>query len=49
MTISERYVTAAYLVFLGVLLLYVVIYAAKVARLERDVSDAVERARRTRE
>ena len=37
MTTSEKYVTAAYLVFLGVLLLYVVIYSAKIARLERAV------------
>jgi len=43
MTTSEKYVTAAYLVFLGIVLLYVVIYAAKVARLERDVSQAVAR------
>jgi hypothetical protein len=34
---SEKYVTAAYLVFLGVLLLYVVIYSTKIARLEREV------------
>jgi hypothetical protein len=36
-TTPETYVTAAYLVFLAVLLLYVVIYSAKVARLEREV------------
>jgi hypothetical protein len=43
MTTAEKYVTAAYLVFLGILLLYVVIYSTKVARLERDVARAVER------
>ena len=37
MTTSEKYVTAAYLVFLGVMLLYVVIYSTKIARLEREV------------
>lgn len=40
MTISERYVTAAYLVFLAILLLYVVIYSTKIARLEREVARA---------
>jgi hypothetical protein len=38
MTRDEAYVTAAYLVFLGVLLLYVVVYSAKMARLEREVT-----------
>jgi hypothetical protein len=38
MTTAETYVTAAYLVFLGVLLLYVVIYSFKVASLERAVA-----------
>jgi hypothetical protein len=38
---SEKYVTAAYLVLLGVLLLYVVIYSSKVARLEREVAKTV--------
>jgi hypothetical protein len=37
-TTAEKYVTAAYLVVLGVVLLYVVIYAFKLARLEREVS-----------
>jgi hypothetical protein len=41
-TNAEKYVTAAYLVFLGVLLLYVVIYSAKVARLEREVAQRDE-------
>lgn len=38
MTTSEKYVTAAYLVFLGVILLYVVVYSTKIARLEREVA-----------
>ena len=44
MTTAEKYVTAAYLVILAVVLLYVVIYAFKIARLEREVSELVERA-----
>jgi hypothetical protein len=35
---AEKYVTAAYLVVLGVVLLYVVIYAFKLQRLSRDVA-----------
>ena len=38
MTTAEKYVTAAYLVVLAVVLLYVVIYAFKLARLEREVA-----------
>ena len=38
MTTAETYVTAAYLVFLAVVLLYVVINSAKVARLEAEVA-----------
>ena len=45
MTTAEKYVTAAYLVVLAVVLLYVVIYAFKIARLEREVSELAERAR----
>ena len=41
MTTPETYVTAAYLEFLGVVLVYVVIYSAKIARLERDVARVV--------
>jgi gluconokinase len=37
-TSAEKYVTAAYLVVLGAVLLYVVIYAFKLARLEREVA-----------
>jgi hypothetical protein len=38
-TTAEKYVTAAYLVFTGVVLLYVVIYSSKIARLERQVAE----------
>ena len=46
MTTAEKYVTAAYLVVLAAILLYVVIYAFKLARLEREVSELAELARR---
>ena len=39
MTTSEKYVTAAYLVVFGVVLLYVLIMATKVSRLEREVGE----------
>ncbi len=45
MTTAEKYVTAAYLVVLGVVLLYVVIYSFKLARLSREVAELAERAR----
>lgn len=45
MTRAEAFVTAAYLVFLAVVLLYVVIYAFKLSRLEREVTDLAELAR----
>lgn len=48
MTTAERYVTAAYLVVLGVVLLYVVIYAFKLQRLEREVAELAELERRRR-
>jgi hypothetical protein len=44
-TTAEKYVTAAYLVVLAVVLLYVVIYAFKIARLEREVSELADRTR----
>jgi cell division protein FtsL len=37
MTSAEKYVTAAYLVVLAVVLAYVVIYAFKLQRLDREV------------
>jgi hypothetical protein len=44
-TNAEKYVTAAYLVVLAVVLLYVVIYAFKMARLEREVARLADLAR----
>ena len=48
MTSAEKYVTAAYLVVLAVILLYVVIYAFRIGRLEREVAELAELARRRR-
>ena len=45
MTTAEKYVTAAYLVVLAVILLYVVLYAFKLARLEREVAELAHLAR----
>jgi hypothetical protein len=44
-TTSEKYVTAAYCVVFGVVLLYVVIIAFKVQRLERDLDELEEKRR----
>ena len=46
MTTSEKYVTAAYLVVLAVVLLYVILYAFKLSRLEREVAELTELAQR---
>jgi hypothetical protein len=48
MSSSEKFVAAAYLVVLATVLLYVVIYAFKIARLEREVAELAELARRRR-
>jgi hypothetical protein len=45
-TAAEKYVTGAYLVVLAVVLLYVVLYTFKLARLEREVAELAELARR---
>ncbi len=45
MTNAEKYVTAAYLVVLAVVLLYLVIYAFKLQRLGRDLDELAELAR----
>ncbi len=45
MTTAEKYVTAAYLVVLAVVLAYVVLYTFKLARLGRQVDELAERAR----
>ena len=46
MSASEKYVAAAYLVLFVALLVWIVIIAAKLARLERDVGELAELARR---
>ena len=46
MTTAETYVTAAYLVVLAVVLLYVVLYAFKLGRLESEVTELAELAQR---
>ena len=45
MTHAEKYVAAAYLVVFMTLLVYVVIIASKLARLEAELSKLVERVR----
>jgi len=45
MTASEKYTAAAYLVVFLAVLAYVLIIAAKLQRLEREVAELVERAR----
>jgi hypothetical protein len=45
MTTSEKYVTAAYCVIFGIVLLYVVIIAFKLQRLERDIAELEEKKR----
>jgi hypothetical protein len=39
---QEKYVAAAYLVVLAVVLAYILIYATKLARLERQVAELAE-------
>ena len=46
MSASEKYVAAAYLVLFVAVLVWVAIIAAKLARLERDVGELAELARR---
>ena len=48
MTSAEKYVLAAYLVFLGAVLAYLVINALKVGRLEQDLTDLARLARERR-
>ncbi len=48
MTTAEKYVTAAYAVVLAVVLLYVVVYAFKMTRLEREVGELTDAAVRRR-
>jgi hypothetical protein len=44
-TTAEKYVTAAYLVFLGAVLVYVAIIALKVGRIEQELTDLTRLAR----
>jgi CcmD family protein len=48
-TAAEKYVAAAYLVVFIVMLAYVLIIAAKLQRLEREVAELTELARARRE
>ena len=48
MTSAEKYVTAAYVVVLAAVLLYVVIYAFKMTRLDRELAELAELAERRR-
>ena len=43
---AGKYVAAAYLVFLALILVYVAIMAAKLARIDRDLGDLVRMAER---
>lgn len=45
MSTAEKYVTAAYLVVLAVVLLYVVIYSFKMARLSQEIAELAELSR----
>jgi hypothetical protein len=47
-TTAEKYVTAAYLVFLAAVLVYLVIIALKVGRLEEELTDLARIAREKR-
>jgi CcmD family protein len=48
-TTAEKYVTAAYCVVFGLVLLYVVIIALKLQRLEREVAELAGRPERAAE
>ena len=45
MSTAEKYVTGAYLVLLGSLLVYLLIIALKVSRLEQELADLTQAAR----
>jgi CcmD family protein len=49
MTNEEKYVAAAYLVVFAFVLLYLVIMALKVSRLEREVGELADLARKRRD
>jgi hypothetical protein len=47
-TTAEKYVTGAYLVFLAAVLVYLVIIALKIGRLEDELADLARLAREKR-
>jgi hypothetical protein len=49
MTNAEKYVTAAYLVLFGALLVYLLIIALKVGRLEQELADLARLAKEKRD
>ena len=49
MTSTEKYVAAAYLVVFVMVLLYVVIIAAKLSRLDREVDELADELRARRQ
>jgi hypothetical protein len=49
LTSAEKYATAAYAVVLAVVLLYVVLYAFKLSRLQREVAELAELAARQKD
>ena len=48
MTTAEKYVTAAYLVLLGALLVYLLIISLKVGRLEQELAELTRLAKEKR-
>ena len=48
MTTAEKYVTAAYLVLLGTLLVYLLIISLKVGRLEQELAELTRIAKEKR-
>jgi CcmD family protein len=49
MTTTEKYVAAAYLVVFVMILVYVVIIAAKLSRLDREVGELADEVRAKRQ
>ncbi|MDQ3777968.1 MAG: hypothetical protein M3310_03750 [Actinomycetota bacterium] len=45
MSVGEKYLAAAYLVLFGAVLLYVVLIALKVGRLERELAELAQAVR----
>jgi hypothetical protein len=45
MSTGERYLAAAYVVVLGVVLVYLVIHSLRLARMERQLAELAERSR----